>query len=298
MGPSRDLAEMRLPTVICLIVTTLAAAPVAADEIVWHTSYKNAAEEAERLGRPLLLNLWFERCRVCLEMEESFWVRQDVVEMANRFVCVKVDIARSRHLQRIYQAWDLPMILLTSAGGTELLRAQGYPGPEPLLKIMSVIADNYEDLELFAERVAENDKDGIALVRLGHFFYEQGFFTVSNDFYRRALRSPDAREDPQLEAEVLVAVGWNHLRLAGQLTDRDQALAYYSDALKNFRQYLAMDVEVERPDVALFGQIICHLARGEIDEATEIFSRLETRYPDSEATAQARRRIERVTGGS
>lgn len=289
---------MRFPTVICLIVTTLVVVPLAADEIVWHTSYKNAAEEAQRLGKPLLINLWAQRCKTCLAMEESFWVRQDTVELANRFVCVKVDVNRSRHLQRIYQAFDLPMILLTSAGGTELLRAQGYPGPEPLHQIMAVISDNYDDLELFAERVAENDRDGIALVRLGHFFYEQGFFTVSNDFYRRALRSPDAREDPSLEAEVLVAVGWNHLRLAGQLTDRDQALAYYADALKSFRQYLAMNVEVERPDVALFGQIICHLARGENDEAVEVFSRLEASHPASDATAQARRRIERVTGGS
>ncbi len=287
---------MRSLLVCTLLAATFSAAPLSADEIVWHTSYKNAAEEAKRLEKPLLINLWAERCRTCLEMDESFWARQDTIDLANRFVRVKVDVNRSRHLQRIYQAYDLPMLLLTSAGGTELLRAQGYPGPAPLHQIMTVVADNYEDLALFADRVAENDKDGIALVRLGHFFYEQGFFTVSNDFYRRALRSPDAREDKALKAEVLVAVGWNHLRLAGQLTDRDQAMAYYSDALKSFEEYLTIGVEVERPDVALFGQIVCHLARGELSDASAVFERLEASHPDSDATAQARRQIERTTG--
>jgi len=289
---------MRSLIVTCFLAVALWVAPMAAEEIVWHTSYKNAAEEAQRLGKPLLIDLWAQRCKTCLKMEESFWVRQDTVDLASRFVCVKVDVDRSRHLQRIYQAYDLPMLLLTSAGGTELLRAQGYPGPEPLHQIMAVIADNYDDLALFADRVAENGKDGIALVRLGHFFYEQGFFTVSNDFYRRALRSPDARQDDTLKAEVLVAVGWNHLRLAGQLTDHNLALAYYSDALKSFREYLRMGVEVERPDVALFGQIVCHIARGELDDASEVFARLEASHPDSDATAQARRQIERATGGS
>ena len=103
---------------------------------------------------------------------------------------------------------------------------------------------------------------------------------MSTHYYERALKSPAAKRDEKARGDVLVALGWNHLRM----NDDQRAREDFAEALKV--------TDLERADVALFGAMVANLGLGRRDEAEKAFAELSSRFPTSEATNEARARLQ------
>ncbi len=65
------------------------AAQAQGKQIVWEKDYKKAQTAARESGRPLLLDFTAEWCKPCKAMDETFWVRADVVEAMKPFIAIK-----------------------------------------------------------------------------------------------------------------------------------------------------------------------------------------------------------------
>jgi TolA-binding protein len=79
------------------------------------------------------------------------------------------------------------------------------------------------------------------------------------------------------KSEILVSIGWNYLKLKD-----------FKNAQDIFEDCLEQENVVSR-DVALFGIVVSSLGLKKRKEAEKAFEELNRSYPNSPATAQARR---------
>ena len=91
-----------------------------APAIAWRSDYRKSLEEAHQSGKPLLIDFWATWCGPCKEMEAKLWTRADVIALAGKFVCLRVDIDRDIVTPNRYQNESVPTVLLADPWGTVL----------------------------------------------------------------------------------------------------------------------------------------------------------------------------------
>ncbi len=113
--------------------------------IEWREDVTAARAEAERDGRPMIVDFGADWCGACTELEHQTLSDPRVVAEAQRFVTVRVDLSTSKQtpekwaLLRSYEQNGLPLLVLHDAEGEESSRVTGLVSPEDLLEQMRAI---------------------------------------------------------------------------------------------------------------------------------------------------------------
>jgi thiol-disulfide isomerase/thioredoxin len=248
--------------------------------IAWGTRRDKAVEAARRDGKPLLMYFSAVWCGPCHDMQDSLWSRPDVIEMTSKFVCLNIDIDKDPSTAQRYAADNLPMVSIADPWGTELVRREGYSAPEPFVALLQAMPTDFKEVAPWQERLAANPKDVEALRQVGRVYQHLNLFDASTQALTKALQSKEAKAQPNLRAEFLTMIGWNHLRA------HDLPLAR-----KSFERCLAEVPTHPGLDVTLYGLLAVHLVSGEPDKAEPLLDRLETCCPQSQFTARARKDI-------
>lgn len=255
-----------------------AGAPASVPAIDWGTSRAKAMAAARQDGKPLLIYFSATWCGPCREMEASLWSRPDVIAMSGKFVCLHVDIDRDASTAARYDAVTVPAVSIADPWGTELARREGYGSPDEYVALLRAVPVDFKEVAPWQEALAADPRDVEALRRVGLAYHRLGLFDASTQFLEKALRSKDVKEHPDLLAEVLTMVGWNHLKSH----DFKRARKSLERCLKEVPSHPALDV-------TLYGLLAVHLAANERDQARSLLGRLESCCPGSALTARARK---------
>jgi thiol:disulfide interchange protein len=103
------------------------AAPKAT-KISWEPSMDAALEKAKKSQKPIMIDFFATWCGPCKMLDEKIYPDAAVVEEAQNFVCVKVDVDKHTDIARKYNVSGLPSLVFLDASGTEIHRQAGIDG--------------------------------------------------------------------------------------------------------------------------------------------------------------------------
>ncbi len=112
--------------------------------ITWY-SYDEGMKIAQEQNKPMMIDVYTDRCPWCKELDRVVYTDPDVIDLADKFVCIKFNADKHRDLAARYNpTGGVPAIVFLRSDGTEIHRLGGYPrgGAEAFLHNMMVALNN------------------------------------------------------------------------------------------------------------------------------------------------------------
>lgn len=118
-------------------------APAAAAEIGWLTDVGKALTRAQSEGRPVFVDIWAVWCVPCAQLDRTTYRAPAVIELASRFVPLKVDNDAQTTFVQAHRIDAWPTLLFLDGDGKELTRVEGYVTASELEPTLRHLADGY-----------------------------------------------------------------------------------------------------------------------------------------------------------
>ncbi len=117
--------------------------------MTWQTYQEDWLEEARAAGQPVIIDFYADWCIPCLELDRGTFTNERVIEAAEKFLRLKVDLTHfdspeSESIRRQFNIAGVPTIVFLDATGREVesARVVGYlPPDEFLTRLERVTAD-------------------------------------------------------------------------------------------------------------------------------------------------------------
>lgn len=261
----------------CMVLGLAASLPASPSMIEWSRDLDRSMERARSEGKPILMDFWAIWCGPCREMEAELWSRPEVLMLAKKFVCVRIDLDGAPALAQRYRVDAIPAVVIADPWGTEIARREGFQGPAEYLTLLKGMPGDFTALGPWHARLARDRNDLEALREIGRLYHRMGLFHTSREFLERAVKTKEARGRPDLLADLMTAIGWDYLK-AGDT----------KQARKTFQRCLEENPSHPAIEVTLYGLLTsCRLA-GERPGAEAALARLESCCPASPLIDRAR----------
>ena len=99
-------------------------------EINWRDSWDSALEEAKKVDRRILLELYMDTCPHCMRLHNETHTDDKVVqELNSKYIPVKLEGRQHMDIVKKFNVTGAPTTLLFSPEGEELHRFAGYYSP-------------------------------------------------------------------------------------------------------------------------------------------------------------------------
>jgi thioredoxin-related protein len=213
-----------MTSLLTVILALVVPAVAGADEIGWRTRLDAARKEAVGENRPMLLEFWAAWCAPCKYMDAEVYSDPRVVEAMKKVLPVRLDVDVEESLSRKYEVQGIPTLIFTDSYGNELFRFQGLLEVDVALQLLMELPADVTRINAFSEALGKNKNDFAALQGLARELRQASLFRASNDYYRRALGTREARASTAARAGILREIGRNH-----------EALKEFDEAKKAFR---------------------------------------------------------------
>ena len=121
-----------------------AASETAGTGIMWY-SYEEGMEIAGAQNKPMMIDVYTGWCKWCKELDRVIYSDTDVINLADEFVCIKINADKRHDLAAKYNpSGGVPVIVFLRSDGTEAHRLGGYPrgGAEAFVHEMMVALNN------------------------------------------------------------------------------------------------------------------------------------------------------------
>ncbi len=109
----------------CLAGCGHARKPAGNAKIAWITDPKVAFAEAQKTGKPVMMDLWQIGCSSCEHLDTDVWPREEVAEVSKQFVAAKIDSGLHPEFSSKYVVSGYPTTLFLTAEGKEIGRVRG-----------------------------------------------------------------------------------------------------------------------------------------------------------------------------
>ncbi len=254
-----------------------------AEQIVWEKDYKKAQALALENGRPLLLDFTAVWCKPCKAMDEKFWVLPEVIKMMKPFVAVKVNFDTDKSLVGKYGVQAIPFVIFADPLGNLITFRRGFGGKSTseLNQILNEMPKDFSALNKYYEAVELKKDDGLALLQIADSYRVSKMLTLSSEFYKKALKTPEIQSDAEKKERISATLGFN----AYFVEDYKQANERLEDYLKDFPAG-------KYREVSIAALIISYAKIDKMKNADKYLELLKTEFPASKNIESAVKAIE------
>lgn len=252
-------------------------------QIVWEKDYKKALVAARESGRPLMIDFTASWCKPCKAMETQFWVRQDVIEAVKPFIAVKIDYDAERGLVNKYNVGAIPFVAFTDPLGNMVTFRRGFGtrSIRELNEIFDEMPKDFSALKKVYEALEQNKTDGTALLQIADAYRASKMRLLSNNFYKRALKTKEIENDAEKKERIVATIGANYY----SVNDFAEAENYLEDYLKDYPSGKYREVTI-----TLLAVSCARLNKSK--EADKYLDTLRAEFPSSANIAAAVKAIE------
>lgn len=258
-----------------VVFLTMFIFSVNAQQMNWLTDFTEASRTAAETGKPMLLDFTAGWCPPCRKMDSEFWIRADVVELSDRFVCVKIDADKNADLKRRYAVAGIPDVILTDSLGNKIDSNRGFGKSSAtaiIAKINSVLI-NYPAMNRATASLESNIDDLSALAKLAQDYQQKKSYLKSVEVFERILK---LESNPVQREIVLINIGYDYLR-----ANR------FEKAIETFEMIQSEHPKGQQIELALYGEFLAFERKSQFQDAQRIFDRLKTQFPKSSLIQQA-----------
>jgi thiol-disulfide isomerase/thioredoxin len=143
-------------------------------QVVWVRNYDVAVTVAKKSNKLIVMDFWAIWCKPCLLMDEKLWENAEMKELANNFICLRVNYDYDFKLVSQYAVRAIPRVIIITAGGEVLYDNLGFMNEESYLAVFRAIPGDIGELNKRSVAQAENRKDLQANYSLGTEFQRIG----------------------------------------------------------------------------------------------------------------------------
>ncbi len=108
----------------------------AAKTIQWQPSLAAAEKESRETGKPVMVVFHASWCGACRMLEQQTLTNPKVIEAAQKWVTVKVDVDQEKEIAAQFGIRSLPTTGFLRADGGPKLGFVGAAGPQDMVKVM------------------------------------------------------------------------------------------------------------------------------------------------------------------
>lgn len=269
--------------VFILIISGAFGASAQENQINWTTDFKQAQRTARETNRPLLLDFTAEWCKPCKAMDKEFWVLPEVVNAMKPFVAVKIDYDKDKSLVGRYSVSAIPFVVFADPLGNLITFRRGLSKKNlsELNQIFSEMPKDFAAVQKAYIALDLNKNDGSALLQIADFYSKSKMASLSNDFYKRALKTDMVKNDAAQKERIASTLGVNYF-----ISGLDaQAVEYLGDYLKDYPK-------AANREIVLAMLAISHARLGKEKESVKYLETLKQEFPASKHTSAVNKSIE------
>jgi thioredoxin-like negative regulator of GroEL len=261
-----------------LLLVDGSAAKAQQTSITWLKDLERASEVAQKNNQPMMIEFWADWCASCKTMDENIFTDPKLVAaVRDRIVPVRIHFDLQKDLVRRYNVPALPYVVFANSNGTELMHHRGILGAADYTALIQALPADVSELNRLDRALQANKNDFESLVAMGRELRAAGFFPSSNEYYGRALKQNEAKNDPATRERILFAMGLNFL----ELQDARQAVQTLERCLKEFPE------SANKPEV-LLNLAHAYLLNEQKVKARKSLETLIEAFPQSEASRKAK----------
>lgn len=260
-------------TLVCIVwVALFSLAPVSAGSgdggIVWLDDYKAALDRAKELDRPVMVEFWTSWCLYCGKLEKQTLGDPRVVELAQKFVCARIDADVQKAAAARYQPPGYPTVVFATPTGAEIVKISGFREADPFLTVMRAVHERGAELSALMATLEDEPRNFEARAAVGEIYLDLGLADKASDHLKAAMKSKNM--EPADEARI------QFLLCRAAVADEN-----YRQAVKVLRQLIEADPSGSETSRYYLELARAYAAAGKDDKSKETYAELARLFPES-----------------
>lgn len=220
----------RHASLVALIAFLAATTTAHAADVHWYSTLEEASSAAIKVNKPMFVDFWADWCAACKVMEKDLYNDKAFLNVADRFVLLRIDFDKKTALARKYNIEALPTVVFTDSYGGELIRHRGFLDVKPFVALMQALPSDVTEFNSFSKILVQDKNNFEALQNMAKRLHDASLFLASNEYYGRALQSREVKSNPAVKESILTEIASNSL----SIKDGNGAAETLEKCLKEF----------------------------------------------------------------
>jgi thioredoxin-related protein len=123
----------------CICVISLSLFSTCAYALSWEYNLEKALVQAQNSQKPLMVDFYTSWCGWCKKLDQDVYTDKKVRDLAEQFICVKVDGDKYPQVVAQYRVSAYPTIIFLNYEGAVDLQVRGYRPPADFAALMSQV---------------------------------------------------------------------------------------------------------------------------------------------------------------
>ena len=250
--------------------------------IQWLRSLTDAQKRARQLKKPVLAYFFLRDSEYCRKLEEGLLADKAVVDVAEEFVCVRIDAAQQGDDARKLDVRGAPTILLLDGTGNEMSRVAGLVEKEQLLAKLDEAKRSKLTFREARRLATQNPADVQANWKVAETYLEEGREDLAEPLLRNVIEHDEQNQYGYTD-KAMFALGF-------ALGKRGE----YSQAAYSFEKLLERWPGYKDKDKALYCLGLSQLAIGQKEKGRARLEQLLREFPNNSIAKSAQAALDKL----